>query len=586
MIEQVFFNEVKARFSLREPKVDRPTNIYLVCRINKKQVKLATGVKVYPEHWNKEKQEAYVSCRLTELDNINNVVTNEKLAELRVAFNEFKRYICGNPKDLDDSLDILKKYVYKEDYMNAHEHENAIHWLRNTLIADRTIKDSTRSDYVKQIKFFEEFLQETSRYPISFDDINLPLIKDYETYLFNKPVGKGNTTKTTTVGNKVEKIIVILRRAEQQGKIDIHGVGIDKYKKPQSRQGNDNDIYLTEDEIAKIYALELTGREEQVRDLFVLQCWIGQRFMDTRAINEGIISDDGKIIEIVQEKKTHKVSIPLLPIAREILDKYKGSFPIFTNQTALNYLKKIGEKAGIRRLHNVTDDRGGEVVTKRVPAYELIGTHTARRSFICNMLKRGFDAHLIMKITGHNDVESFQKYVKLTSTDAATVILDNEANKMEQSGKLAAKDVSMTDGIPTDIDGILNYVFALDKAMELLPLMIRGIDVYGLDNDINEIVSIIKDRRRIPKVINRANELLSNDKIKDAAINKLLVMRPVLEQIGKLKNDIAVYQMFINSISELGLLDIEIPTSTYLKEYYSELPNMIELFDKLEVVDD
>lgn len=50
----VFFNEVQARFHLRKPKANKPTNIYLVCRINGKQVKLSTGVKVYPEHWNEE----------------------------------------------------------------------------------------------------------------------------------------------------------------------------------------------------------------------------------------------------------------------------------------------------------------------------------------------------------------------------------------------------------------------------------------------------------------------------------------------------------------------------------------------------
>lgn len=278
-------------------------------------------------------------------------------------------------------------------------------------------------------------MNETGRCPISFSDINLPLIKGYELYLLNKDVGKGKTTKTTTVGNKVEKIICILKRAEQQGMIDIHESNLDKYKKPRSKEGDSNDIFLTEEEISKIYALELSGKEEQVRDLFVLQCWIGQRFTDTQSINEGIMKDNGNIIEIIQEKTKHKVSVPLLPIAKEILAKYENQFPIFTNQTALNYLTKIGEKAGITRLHTVVEHRGDEVTKKQVPVYKLIKTHTARRSFICNMLLRGFDAHLIMKITGHNDVESFQKYVKLTSNDAANVILENEANQIKSSKK-------------------------------------------------------------------------------------------------------------------------------------------------------
>ena len=58
MAEQVFINNVRVSFNLREPKADKPTNIYLVCRINNKQVKLSTGVKIYPEQWNIKKQEA------------------------------------------------------------------------------------------------------------------------------------------------------------------------------------------------------------------------------------------------------------------------------------------------------------------------------------------------------------------------------------------------------------------------------------------------------------------------------------------------------------------------------------------------
>ena len=581
---QIFFNEVQAKFNLREPKSNKPTNIYLVCRIDRKQIRLSTGVKVYPEHWNVKKQEAYISCRLSELDNLNNTIVNTKIIEIKNRFLQYKRYLCDNPNEIGNSVKILKKFIYKDTMEKEKQNINAVHWLRNTLALDRTIKDSTRADYVKQIKFFEAFLNEVGKYPISFSDINLPLIKDYESYLFNKEVGKGKTTKTTTVGNKVEKIICILKRAEQQGMIDIHESNLDKYKKPRSKEGDSNDIFLTEEEISKIYALELSGKEEQVRDLFVLQCWIGQRFTDTQSINEGIMKDNGNIIEIIQEKTKHKVSVPLLPIAKEILAKYENQFPIFTNQTALNYLTKIGEKAGITRLHTIVEHRGDEVTKKQVPVYKLIKTHTARRSFICNMLLRGFDAHLIMKITGHNDVESFQKYVKLTSNDAANVILENEANQIKSSKKTPiTKEIPIANDVPTDIEGILNYVFALDKVNELFPLLMKGIDIYGLDDEINELMSIIKDRKRLPKVLERAKELFCDDTIKEVAINKLLCARPMLEQIGKLKNDVTAYQMFINNLSELGILELNIPKSADVKDYYNELPNMVDVLDKIEL---
>lgn len=108
MTGQMFINEIRCNFNLREPKKDKPTNIYLVTSINNKQIKLSTGVKVYPNQWNVKKQEAYISARLTELDNINNTIVNNKLIELRSCFTEFKYYLCANPSKIEDGITLLK----------------------------------------------------------------------------------------------------------------------------------------------------------------------------------------------------------------------------------------------------------------------------------------------------------------------------------------------------------------------------------------------------------------------------------------------------------------------------------------------
>ena len=576
---QIFFYEVQAKFNLREPKSNKPTNIYLVCRIDRKQIRLSTGVKVYPEHWNVKKQEAYIGCRLSELDNLNNTIVNTKIIEIKNRFLQYKRYLCDNPNEIGNSVKILKKFIYKDTMEKEKQNINAVHWLRNTLALDRTIKDSTRADYVKQIKFFEAFLNEVGKYPISFSDINLPLIKDYESYLFNKEVGKGKTTKTTTVGNKVEKIICILKRAEQQGMIDIHESKLDKYKKPQSRQGDENEIYLTEDEIDKIYALRLTGREEEVRDLFVLQCWIGQRFSDTQAINEGIIKEapngKGKVIEIVQEKKTHRVSIPLLPVAIDILNKYKNGFPIYTNQTALNYLKNIGEKAGITRLHNVTEDRGGEVVTTQVKAYELIGTHTARRSFICNMLKHGYDSHIIMKITGHNDAKSFKKYVRLTSEDAALLMLETESTKVRQSDKVPTtisqegnkEAINILKQYQNTINGITfdtlldTQFFAskINKAAELQSQVghLKNGKLCSYDNEITSLISEIEKFSQS----STSDSDVAKQYVKQLSVGKQSDLhdsfREMIIECVKIGISKDAIMQFVNKALEISLLDKE-----------------------------
>ena len=129
--------------------------------------------------------------------------------------------------------------------------------------------------YQGQLKSFDAFLKETGKDPIGFEDINLALIKEYETYLFNRTVKKGKTTSTNTVANKCVQLIGIIKRAEPYNLIDIHEAKLDRYIKPKSRQGNENEISLSEEDIDKIYSLKLSNKEEIIRDIFVLQCWTG-----------------------------------------------------------------------------------------------------------------------------------------------------------------------------------------------------------------------------------------------------------------------------------------------------------------------
>ena len=490
MTHQVFINEiVKANFNLRQPKSERPTNIYLIVRINQKQAKLSTGVKVYPEHWNIKKQEAYISCRLTESDNINNTITNKKLLELRSQFEEFKRYLCDNPSELKNCWDLLRKYIYKNNMQRTNK-INAIHWLRDIIANDKTIKTSgehkrgsTMETYLIVLKDFQTFLKEKGQDTISFDDINLALIKEYETYLFNKKVKGERTTATSTVGNKCVQLIGIIKRAEPYNLIDIHEAKLDKYSKPKSRQGDENEIYLNEEEISKIYSLKLPYKEGVARDVFILQCWTGQRFSDIKSLNEGIVKEtsSGKVLEIVQLKKTRRVTIPLFPIAWEILKKY----------TMLRYLKKIGLKAGLTEEHIVTEDRGGKVTNSIKQRWELIGTHTARRSYISNMLKRGYDSHLLMKITGHTTEEAFKRYIKVRSEDVASFILKTEADRAKNK---ISQETSLQSNIPINSNQVLKVI---KKGIE------EGLKPLNKElSDIKEVMQYITINKRSIRPVN------------------------------------------------------------------------------------
>ena len=524
MTGQVFINEiVKASFNLRQPRSKGPTNIYLIVRINQKQAKLSTGVKVYPDQWNIKKQEAYISCRLTESDNINNTICNKKLLELKSQFEEFKRYLCDNPSKLENCWELLRKYIYKDSDMRKTKKINAIHWLRDAIANDKTIKTSgehkgasTMETYLIVLKDFNNFLLEKGREVIGFEDINLALIKEYETYLFNKKVKGERTTATSTVGNKCVQLISIIKRAELYNLIDIHEAKLDKYTKPKSRQGDENEISLSEEDINKIHSLKLSGKEEVVRDVFILQCWTGQRFSDMLSLNKGIVkdTDNGQILEIVQTKRTHRVAIPLFPVALEILKKYNFNLPEISKNTMLRYLKIIGFKAGLTEDHIVTEDRGGKVTNSIKQRWELIGTHTARRSYISNMLKRGYDSHLLMKITGHTTEEAFKRYVKVRSEDVASLILKTEAGRVKDKlpqESSQENNVPMNsnqtlkvikEGIEEGLKPLKKELSDIKEVMQYITINKRSIRPVNARRLIAMVVSLEKDNTPSQTIIN------------------------------------------------------------------------------------
>lgn len=190
MQQQVFINDMRANFNLRRPKGDKPTNIYFVVRVGKRQLKLSTGVKVYPDHWNVRKQEAYISVRLSELDNLNNTIVNDKLEELKMNFAEYKQYLCDHPSELDRGVELLKKYVYKNNIMESQGLVlNPISWLEENIKEDANLtntgRNSTKNQYLSYLKKFSKFLEVKGIEIKTFEEINSKLLSSFRDYLAN-----------------------------------------------------------------------------------------------------------------------------------------------------------------------------------------------------------------------------------------------------------------------------------------------------------------------------------------------------------------------------------------------------------------
>ncbi len=126
-------------------------------------------------------------------------------------------------------------------------------------------------------------------------------------------------------------------------------------------------------------------------------------------------------IEITQSKTGDPVTIPLHPTVKRILAKYAGNLPqSISNQKTNNYLQEIGKMiSSLNEEFQRTMTKGGKKITHSYKKWELLSTHTARRSFATNEYLDGTHSLTIMTITGHQTEKSFLKYIKATPNDHA-----------------------------------------------------------------------------------------------------------------------------------------------------------------------
>lgn len=217
-----------------------------------------------------------------------------------------------------------------------------------------------------------------------------------------------------TVGKHIKNLKAILNDATERG---INTCYDFRKKKFRTFRSTADTVYLTLTELEKLYTLNLIRRPglERVRDLFLIGCYTGLRFSDlSRLTPANIIRKDGKLYISIHTLKTgHQVMIPLNSVSESILTRYNGEVPpSIANQKMNDYLKEIGEKAGLSKEVQYTRTKGGMTVTLTDHKYNLITTHTARRSFATNAYLSGVPALAIMKITGHMTEGAFMAYIK------------------------------------------------------------------------------------------------------------------------------------------------------------------------------
>lgn len=185
-------------------------------------------------------------------------------------------------------------------------------------------------------------------------------------------------------------------------------------------------VYLTNDEIERIFNLKVSEGNICKRDRFIIGCCTGLRYSDySRVAIDNFI---GNTIQIKTQKTGAKVVLPVHWMIKDIIARNNGDLPkLKTSQQEFNKaIKRICKKAGINTPVLIERTEGNKIVKRVVKKYELISSHTARRSFATNLYLNGVSVARIMLLTGHKTESSFFKYIRIDKTENARILSEND----------------------------------------------------------------------------------------------------------------------------------------------------------------
>lgn len=227
---------------------------------------------------------------------------------------------------------------------------------------------------------------------------------------------------TNTIKGYIQKTTYFITLARQEG-LQV----ADDYKLPRIEEEETSGIYLTERELSRLYSYPLkTKLKEEVRDLFVLGCCTGLRYSDYSTLSLINFDFQDRLIRKKTKKTGQPAVIPLHEYVEEIIEKYNGLPKSRCSQWFNKAIKNICRDAGINKKIYWERTVGGKVICKTFKKYELVSSHTARRTFATNMYTSGIPLADIRVFTAHKTESSLLKYIRFSMENVANKYKNNK----------------------------------------------------------------------------------------------------------------------------------------------------------------
>ena len=446
------------RIRKRNPNVDIFVNSFIQVDIIAWE-KANSGL----EEWNKflkTKDGKEIYSKMQGVDNALDYLTGQGVYDKSLIDEVVANVIYKDEREQQRIKEEEKRKAQEEQMRIEAEKEAArkadiLLFMQNFLdgIRNGEIKNGAETYNKNTCKVWSNFLGILKRFyetnPFTWTDVNKSLTDRFVCFMEDS----GYMVKS------INKYLICFRAmvgyALEQGKHD-NSLALKAFSKKKVQESDKaKEIYLTEAELQALYEMKLDGLKEVVRDVFLVGCYTCQRFSDYSRIereNFATTAKGTKIVRIVQEKTGNSVVIPIInENLLHIAEKYDYEIPQVNDVVLNRYIKQILkelsedvpslarlERTALTMKERAKEERGevsfmrdakGYVVK---PRYDLVSSHTARRSGITNLYLTGlFDSFQMMSVSGHKDEKTFNEYIKLSSDEIADAI----AKKLEERNK-------------------------------------------------------------------------------------------------------------------------------------------------------
>lgn len=402
----------------------KQTAIYAHIRYPGAKMKYYLSERIDPQFWNPKEQQAKKTNRFPGY-----MEFNRRLEKIRDKIKDIHTAYRNNHSGKLPAPAVLRGLIDKElgDYVE-HDRKTFIGFfeeLYNGSLSGSRVQLKTGKPFARTtIKNYKTAIDHLKAFELArkrrleFDDISVEFHADYTEFLIRKYHLAANT-----IGTDMKLIKMVMSEATERG--------LSKNYQFKSRRFSIakeivNSIYLNQAELAEMLQIDLStnSRLERVRDMFLVCCYTGLRFSDLSLLKPANIQEG--FIKITQVKTDHEIVIPLHPVVTDILEKYSGRLPKpISNQKTNAFLKEIAQRCLLLEATvSQTSTKAGAKMVQNFKKWELVGTHTARRSFCTNEFLAGTPAELIMQISGHKSAAAFRLYLRLTPTEGAQKMKD------------------------------------------------------------------------------------------------------------------------------------------------------------------